>query len=210
MKSLKEHLNEGLLDIEDTINNHEELICHFLDTNYRINGTYTIKNGVVDVDGDVTIIYKKLQERQERLVNDLFVFGTVTGNFYCSESRKLKSLKGAPKEVGGSFYCEKCNSLTSLEGAPEHCSTFNCIDCTSLKTLEGAPEKCVAFNCLGCASLTSLKGGPKYCGRFECCECGSLKSLKYGPKTVEVYKVDKRLRDEVELYTKAESVIVVY
>ena len=43
-------------------------------------------------------------------------FGKVDGWFYCSYNA-LKSLDGAPKEVGGSFFCDH-NKLTTLEGAP--------------------------------------------------------------------------------------------
>ena len=60
MKTLNEYINESLLDdLEDLEKDSDKSlnieIEKFLKENYRINGQYTIKDGVVDVDGTVTV-----------------------------------------------------------------------------------------------------------------------------------------------------------
>ena len=89
-------------------------------------------NGSWDVDGDVFIYNLGLTEIPVK-------FNKVNGHFSCSEN-KLKSLKGAPKEVGGSFYCSD-NNLTSLTGAPKEVGgSFDCSH-NNLTSLTGAPKE---------------------------------------------------------------------
>ena len=109
-------------------------------------------------------------------------FGKVTGNFDCSRLG-LKSLKGAPTEVGGNFDCSN-NKLTSLEEAPTKVDgSFNCSE-NQLSSLEGAPQKVGKdFNCFE-NHLTSLKGAPrKVSGDFDCYG-NQLTSLEGAPQTV--------------------------
>ena len=95
-----------------------------------------------------------------------FKFGIVDKDFYCRDCPSLKSLKGAPQEVGENFSCSNCTSLTSLEGAPQKVGgTFSCYGCTSLTSLEGAPKKVGGdFYCRDCPSLKSLEGSPQEVG----------------------------------------------
>ena len=82
------------------------------------------------------------------------------GNFDCHQpSRKLTSLKGAPKEVHGDFYCSKNPNLESLDGAPEKVTgSFYCTDNYNLKSLKGAPKEVTgAFVCSNNISIISLK-----------------------------------------------------
>lgn len=66
-------------------------------------------------------------------------FGTVTGNFHCSDNL-LTSLKGAPKSVEGDFDCHN-NNLTSLVGGPQMVGgSFRC-DHNQLTSLKGKPLK---------------------------------------------------------------------
>ena len=66
-------------------------------------------------------------------------FGTVTGNFHCSDNL-LTSLKGAPKSVEGDFDCHN-NNLTSLVGGPQIVGgSFRC-DHNQLTSLKGKPLK---------------------------------------------------------------------
>ena len=58
---------------------------------------YTINNGYVDVDGDVSLAGRKLTEYPVR-------FGTVTGDF-ASNDNKLTSLEFSPEYVGNDFFC---------------------------------------------------------------------------------------------------------
>lgn len=143
MKTLKEYINEvllteGILDIEDNINYDisKDVIKEFLKENYKIHGSYTIKetkNGfIVDVKGDIEVI----NENITTLTNGFFEFGLVSDLFSCSECNSLTSLKGSPEKVGGFFWCNGCKSLKSLEGAPKEVKgNFRCSDCgTKFKT----------------------------------------------------------------------------
>ena len=84
-------------------------------------------------------------------------FGKVTGDFNCC-GLGLKSLKGAPQEVGRDFNCS-WNKLTSLEGAPKIVDGW--FDCpwNELTSLKGAPQKVgEGFNCVNNFNLYSLEG----------------------------------------------------
>ena len=112
-------------------------------------------------------------------------FGKVTGTFDCY-NLGLKSLKGAPIEVGGNFDC--CyNKLTSLEGSPTKVGgNFECSG-NQLTSLEGAPQK--VDGCFYCNNnqLTSLEGAPQEVnGWFDCTNNPNLHSLD-GIGKVEFY-----------------------
>ena len=109
-------------------------------------------------------------------------FGKITGNFDCS-SLGLKSLKGAPTEVGGSFDCPY-NQLTSLKGAPKKVGgSFECQG-NWLTSLKGAPQKIDGgFWCSG-NLLTSLEGASKKVGGSFNCMNNQLHSLKGAPQIV--------------------------
>ena len=109
-------------------------------------------------------------------------FGKITGNFNCSMIG-LKSLKGAPQEVGGSFGCSD-NQLTSLKGAPQKVGgSFGCGG-NQLSSLEGAPRDVGGnFSCSN-NKLTSLEGAPQEVGRYFSCSDNQLTSLKGVPQTV--------------------------
>ena len=160
MIQLYKYIKESLLDDEDVLMNDtseeviKEVVKKFLKKNYingskckisknPINGKY-----IVDYNGNLEVKNKNITS----LTNEYFELGVIGRVFDCSFCNSLKSLKGAPKEVGGSFYCYGCSLLTSLEGAPEK--------------VDGD------FNCEWCDSLTSLEGAPKKIGRdFYCYEC---------------------------------------
>jgi hypothetical protein len=92
---------------------------------------YTIKNGIVDVEGNVDLSGIGLTHLPLK-------FGKVTGNFDCSRNQ-LTSLEGSPIEVGGNFDCHK-NQLTTLVGGPERViGGFDCSE-NQLISLEGAPD----------------------------------------------------------------------
>lgn len=190
MYTLTDKLYESLLDDEDDlIEDKTALIEQFLKDNYNIDGSYTIKTGIVDAP-DSVIKLKNL--KLKHLTNDLFKFGSVR-EFICSRSAII-TLKGAPKTVYY-FSCRLCGNLKSLEGAPEKVlGVFNCRLCERLKTLEGAPEFIDGdFNCSNCPSLISLKGAPKkLTGAFACIDCNSLKNLDYLPEIEEDLYCDER------------------
>ena len=109
-------------------------------------------------------------------------FGKVTGNFDCSIIG-LKSLKGAPQEVGGYFSCYN-NQLTSLKGAPHKVDgNFYCHN-NQLTSLEGAPQEVGGdFSCYK-NQLTSLEGAPQEVGGSFYCYENQLTSLRGAPQTV--------------------------
>ena len=109
-------------------------------------------------------------------------FGKVTGDFNCSRFC-LKSLKGAPQEVGGYFDCSS-NHLTSLKGAPQTVGGgFACFN-NQLTSLKGAPQTVGGnFNC-SYNQLTSLKEAPKEVGGDFWCHGNKLTSLKGAPQEV--------------------------
>ena len=83
--------------LNEIANDHNE-IEHWLDsmeiTNYTINSS-----GVVDVNNDVIISFKKLTHIPIQ-------FGKVNGDFNCNNN-ELSSLKGAPQYIGGNFWFYK-------------------------------------------------------------------------------------------------------
>ncbi len=156
----------------------------------------TMRDGRLDVDGDVDLEELKLTELPIK-------FGRVTGDFLCSDNL-LKSLEGCPTEVGGDFACY-CNRLTTLEGAPKQVSKDFFCNNNRLESLKGAPRKVGGTfycdrNCLvtlngaptevGCSflcdhnKLTSLKGAPTKVGSFWCND-NKLTSLEGSPSKVD-------------------------
>lgn len=102
----------------------------------------------------------------------------ISGDFDCSNNNKLKSLKGAPKNVLGTFNCSN-NNLNSLEGSPESVGVDFVCHSSELKSLKGAPESVGRnFDC-DYNNLTSLEGAPKSVGgNFSFEGNYSLNSLK--------------------------------
>ena len=136
MKDIKEYIYEGLLrGQKSTLDNGEEVVYalmeEFLKENY--SGNWIIsekpnKDGVYEVSSNESIRVKNTKITS--LTNDLFIWTSIKGSFFCYHCSELKSLKGSPKEVGYYFDCSNCNSLKSLEGAPEDAGNcFDCINC---------------------------------------------------------------------------------
>ena len=135
MKTLYESLCESLY--EDFFDNAGGSPFKSIDSwcKNNVNGAYVIdeKTLTINSSSDIKIINRSLTEFPSYIH-----FGMVQGDFICSNCITLKSLKGAPKEIGGDFCCNYCNSLTSLEGAPAKVGgDFYCNDCASLKSLDG-------------------------------------------------------------------------
>lgn len=211
MKSIKNYLNESLLDDDDVFydpENDKKEIENWIRSNCKVTGKLTIlKDYTVNCAGNVFVTNGSITS----LTNGLFKWGKINKNFSCTLC-DIKSLEGAPEKVGGSFICIKCNNLISLEGAPEEveeyfdCSdckkleslkgsprkvnnNFLCNDCNNLKSLEGAPKKVGGdFMCAGCDDLTSLEGAPEWVGKkIYCYDC---KNLKITDSDREKYKIE--------------------
>ena len=153
MKSLIESLlDDNLIDKTDKMIKDE--IKLFLKENY--DGLIKISkkpNAVGKYEVSSTKNIRVKNYNMTSLTNGMFIWTTVDGYFDCNYCRSLKSLEGAPKEVGKGFRCSNCNSLKSLEGAPEKVGWgFYCHSCNSLKSLEGAPKEVGRnFHCYDCA-----------------------------------------------------------
>ena len=137
--------------------------------------TFNPQTNRYDYDGSLyTNLLENLvsEDRNGFIIN----FGEVTGDFNCSGFR-LKSLKGAPQEVGKRFDCSY-NHLTSLEGAPQKVGGDFIYSRNQLTSLEGSPKE--VGGDFGCDNnqLTSLKGAPKKVGgNFDCKNNPNLHSL---------------------------------
>ena len=91
MRTLNERLIESLLDDEDAlINDNTALIEQFLNDNYIIKGTYTIKNKIVDINGSVRISWDTQSDITE-LTNGMFEFGAINGDFIINDCINLKT-----------------------------------------------------------------------------------------------------------------------
>ena len=182
MINLKNYIIESIFDIEDNIDNIDESIKdqirRFLINNFKNAAKCKIsekpnKYGKfeVSVNGNVEVKNKSITS----FTNGLFIWTTVDKDFRCTYCDLLKSLEGAPKNVGGDFNCNGCESLISLKGAPEKVGGgFSCNYCKSLTSLEGSPKDVGGdFNFNNCYSLKSLKGAPKEVRKnFSCQYCG--------------------------------------
>lgn len=92
-------------------------------SNYKINS-----DGSIDVDGNLTIIYRNLYTIPIK-------FNKVSGDFDCSLNN-LISLENSPIEVGGDFICD-FNRLKSLVGSPIKINGYlSCIG-YKLESLDG-------------------------------------------------------------------------
>jgi hypothetical protein len=143
----------------------------------------SIKNGRFTLDGRKLVVRGNLSLKNLGLTSLLGCPKYVGGEFNCA-GNKLKTLEGAPQEVG-SFDCS-LNSLISLEGGPQKVKrNFNCSD-NELKTLIGAPQKIDgSFDCSR-NYLQTLKGGPQEVGTFFICDYNKLETLEGGPIKVGI------------------------
>lgn len=159
----------------------EQWLSKYKVKNYKINPDLT-----VDVKGDVDLHNKKLKSIP-------FQFGTVTGDFICSDN-KLTSLEGCPKKVGSGFDCSY-NTLTTLKGCPTKVGSYFYCYGNKLTTLKGSPIEVVgSFDCSQ-NKLTTLDGCPRSVGKIFLCSENKLTTLKGSPKEVGgFYCVDNQLK----------------
>jgi hypothetical protein len=198
MRTLKDILKESILDDIDTqiktgYKVFKDEIKAFLKENFRGASSCKISRNP-NSDGKYEVSSPKSIEAKNdtitSLTNGMFVWNKIDGDFKLYFCTLLKSLEGAPKEVGGTFDCSRCDSLKSLEGAPEKVGrNFYCGLCSSLESLKGAPEKVEGdFYCNFNKSLTSLEGAPKEVeGDFGCSHC-KIKFTKDDVKKVSNVK----------------------
>jgi hypothetical protein len=115
-------------------------------------------------------------------------YGDLTGQVYSNkincQDNQLKSLEGAPKEVGDGYFSCSNNQLTSLKGAPEKVGgDFYCYN-NQLKSLEGAPQQVGGYFDCNNNQLTSLNGAPREVSGYFYCGNNQLTSLEGAPEKV--------------------------
>jgi len=136
---------------------------------------WTLKDGLVDVNGDVRLSY-------ENLTRLPLQFGRVTGHFFC-DNNQLTTLVGAPQAVVGDFYCND-NELTTLEGGPKEVGGDFLCNYNQLTTLEGAPQAVGGDFYCNDNELTTLEGGPIEVGNHFDCYNNNLTTLKWAPEYI--------------------------
>lgn len=188
MKKLNKYLIESLLDDEEELVNDDNiLIDQFLNDNYIIKGSYTIKNKIVDVNGSVRISWD-VQSDITELTNGMFEFGVINGDFNINDCVNLESLKGGPKKVKGDFLCCYCKNLKSFEQAPYEIEGNFIADGCGVKALKGLPKRVKNISLSQCDSLINLDHIPD-ADEYVLSDCTGLKSLKGLPQDHE-YSLD--------------------
>lgn len=115
MKTLKEYINESLLDDFDAVSassttDIKKEIRQFLNDNYKRASSFKISrkpnnDGYYEVDCSKCLIIEVYNDITS-LTNNLFIFVNVKGSFNCSYCKNLTSLEGAPKNIGGKIYSD--------------------------------------------------------------------------------------------------------
>jgi hypothetical protein len=140
-----------------------------------IDGTYSYKNGLLYIDGNVNLSNRKLDKIP-------FDFYYVSGYFDCRYNQ-LTSLAGCPEKIDGWFDCS-CNQLISLAGCPEKISgSFDCSH-NQLVSLKGSPEEISGTFYCSCNQLTSLAGCPEKINGWFNCSYNQLVSLEGCPEKI--------------------------
>ena len=94
---------------------------------YKINDDLTI-----DVNRSISGLYGFSGNFPEYIQ-----FNKINGAFYCSQNRKMTSLRGCPKIVTDDFSCTQ-TSITSLEYGPTYVGDhYYCHNCDELESLKG-------------------------------------------------------------------------
>lgn len=196
MISLKEYVNEGLLDrVKNKEANHEALITEFIRENYTISGQLQLRKvkDYYQVTCNGMVVYTG---SGDSLTNGFFKWKRVKLFSVCDKT--LKTLEGAPEICQGEFTLSNVKGLSDLKGLPikiEHlyiggcedlktltgtkfeCNTFFLENCNNIKTLDGMPKIIDKVIVKDCNNLKSLEGAPQECLSFECCSCKSLSNI---------------------------------
>ena len=112
MKTLYESLRESLCEnfFDNVGGSSFNLIDNWCKNN--IEGKYVINKKTLTINSPSSI---KITNKELTEFPSYIHFGIVNGSFSCDNCDSLKSLEGAPKEVGRGFNCNECGSLESLD-----------------------------------------------------------------------------------------------
>ena len=232
MKTLKEYINESLLDdfddIEKSQDNRQEVI-QFLEDNYHAfkfidlfdifeisdkpnkKGFYEVKYLNKNLECAIT------NYDLEHLTNGLFIF--TSGKFYIRNQHKLKDIMGFSEKFNGSIGLYGLSNLKTLKGLPKKITggDLSIVSCNNLKTLEGCPTEVGGdFMLISNESLENLKGSPRIIkGICDICDNKLLNPLIGTPKEVKrflirgIRKKDLNITpQDIENVCKADVVIV--
>ena len=157
---LPSYIIEAINKEKENYRDKERIIINRLKSIFTLNPQTNRYDYEGDLDKDILINFIS-EDKDGFIIN----FGKITGHLDCY-NLGLKSLKGAPTEVGGYFDCHN-NRLTSLKGAPQKVGRkFVCSD-NQLTSLEGAPQEVDGdFDCSYNPNLHSLEGIGKVIGRI--------------------------------------------
>ena len=109
MKNLEEFINESFfrnMRVGDIVRIETQLKEWVSQKKIKPSSWTINKDLTVDVKGDVWLSKLDFKEIPVK-------FNKVSGWFSCSGCTSLKSLEGAPKEVGGGFYAQNCGKQFS-------------------------------------------------------------------------------------------------
>ena len=174
---LPSYITEAINKEKENYRDKERIRINRLKSIFTLNPQTNRYDYEGDLDKDILINFIS-EDKDGFIIN----FGKITGHLDCY-NLGLKSLKGAPTEVGGNFYCNN-NQLTSLEGAPKIVGGDFWCTSNQLTSLEGAPQEVGGdFEC-SYNQLSSLEGAPKIVGGNFICNNNQLTSLEGAPKIV--------------------------
>lgn len=210
MKTLKQHIEEGLLaGMETTLDNGKavskaalyedacKIIDEFISANYSGRLRYKIKKRP-NKDGKFIVDFAKhsyveLYPNATAFTNDMFVIGHCP-IFAIKNNQNIVNLIGSPESVI-KLAIEGCSSFESFEGIPNfvelpkeetptlHLTNMQITDLMSLDKYLNIPES-TKLDIRTCSKLTSLNGCPNTLKYLLLTWCDALKDLSGAPSTV--------------------------
>ena len=174
---LPSYITEAINKEKENYRDKERIRINRLKSIFTLNPQTNRYDYEGDLDKDILINFIS-EDKDGFIIN----FGKITGHLDCY-NLGLKSLKGAPTEVGGWFNCSN-NQLTSLEGAPKIVGGDFWCTSNQLTSLEGAPQTVSKDFWCHNNHLTSLEGAPQIIGGGFDCQSNQLTSLEGAPQKV--------------------------
>ena len=194
MKTLKEYIIEGILDIEDNIENASKIV---LAETWLNEWRHYIKNGKVNSDGTINAKSVELYNLADfeipeyiqfneveffKVMNCQFItnchgFPIKCENVMIYDNASLSSLEGFHKNTYYErlFISDDHDRIMKLNGLPP-VKQLELIRLRRIDSLEGLSD-CEELKIENCKSLKSLKGISKNIKKLQLLGCRSLKNL---------------------------------